>query len=79
MQIPMELCHVTSRGGIEQCLRGGTYSMVYAVARQLCQYDRPIVTQEVSLRSERAMRAQIDSTNSNNTCIPSLVAAPRSQ
>jgi hypothetical protein len=37
------------RGGLEQRLRGGTYSMdgvVYTVARQLYQYHRPIVAEE---------------------------------
>lgn len=55
--------------GHEQRLRGGTYSkdsVVLAVARQLYQYHKPIVAEEVSWRSARAMRARIDSTNSED-------------
>jgi len=53
---------VRSAGGLDQRLRGGTYSMdnvVYAVARQLYEYHRPIVSEEVNWRSARAMRARI--------------------
>src|SRR6267154_29323 len=45
-------------------------SVVYAVARQLCQYHRPIVAEELGWRSARAMQARIDSTNSDDTVCP---------
>ena len=42
-------------------------SVVYAVTRQLYQYHRPIVAEELSWRSARAMQARVDSTNSDDT------------
>jgi hypothetical protein len=42
-------------------------NVVYAVARQLYQYHRSIIAEEVSWRSARAMRARRDSTNPHDT------------
>src|SRR6266566_6975399 len=52
-------------GGLEQRLRGGTYSIdsvVYTVARQLYQYHRPTVLLPKNLVGDRQERCELEST-----------------